>query len=588
LIRDGADVDFVDMSDGFTALHHAVLSGFEDTVEELIVAGADINAVSLLSFSPLSLAALKARSNIVEQLLSRRASILVKEYGSSPLLHMACCSGDRSLVHSLLQKETVQQQLDLKSHIQLRKVAEFEVMPHAGEVFDGFLRPLHVASFFGRTEVVKYLLDMRNNVDETFEVTFEDTIETHGRKRFVKESKWTALMAAARNGHADTVCTLLARGGDPECETSSAETDFNSETALTMAATKGHSSCLLQLARWYKKHALSLDMLARTSAIHAAALAGQVECTRILLDHGSNVDHRGLEGFTPVIYAAHGGRLAVIELLARRRADLNAKADHGHSALMCASHSGHKESIQTLVRLGADVTLRNNTGESACHIAAKSGQCQCITRLVSAGADVNAVDAYGDTPLIMAAFNGHMLSIQTLQNLGASMSRRNKVGWSAAHFAARYGNSGCIETLAEYGTSLSDVSYGNETTPLILAAQHCHLDCVKSILRYAPDAHLFADADRGATAMHYAAWQGSTECVRYLVHHGDNINRLTYQGETPLDWLINLNPDLDAESKSEPVAALEQMGAKSRIMSAHNTRGETFDPRKGRIRHFWK
>lgn len=90
LIRDGADVDFVNGSDGFTALHHAVLSGFEDTVEELIVSGADINAVSLLSFSPLSLAALKARSNIVEQLLNRRASLLVKEHGSSPLLHMAC------------------------------------------------------------------------------------------------------------------------------------------------------------------------------------------------------------------------------------------------------------------------------------------------------------------------------------------------------------------------------------------------------------------------------------------------------------------------------------------------------------------
>ena len=141
-------MDFVDSRDGFTALHHAVLSGFEDTVEELIVAGADINAISLLSFTPLSLAALKARSNIVEQLLSRRTSILVKEHGSSPLLHMACCSGDLSLVQALLQKEAVRQQLDLKAHVQLRKVAEFQVMPHAGEVFDGFLRPLHVASFF--------------------------------------------------------------------------------------------------------------------------------------------------------------------------------------------------------------------------------------------------------------------------------------------------------------------------------------------------------------------------------------------------------------------------------------------------------
>ena len=300
---------------------------------------------------------------------------------------------------------------------------------------------------------MEHLLNMRNNVDETFEVTFEDTIETHGRQRFVKESGWTALMVAARNGHADTICTLLARGGDPECETSSAETDFDSETALTMAAIKGHSSWFLPF--------------------------------------------------------------------------------------------------------------------------------------VNAGADVNAVGGDGSTPLIMAAWNGHMLSVQTLLNLGASVSRCNKDGWTAAHYAARYGYSACIEALAKHGASLWDLSYDFLSTPLIIASIYCHPGCVKYILRYAPDAHLYAQAKSGATAIHYAAGEGSAECVRYLVHHGDNINKLTNQGNTPLDCLISLNPDLDAESKRESVTALEQMGAKRGSVLAHNTRGEASDTHKGRKRYFW-
>lgn len=226
-------------------------------------------------------------------------------------------------MQTLLQKEVVRQQLDLKSHIQLKKVAEFEMMPHAGEVVDGYLRALHVASFFGRTEVVEYLLDMRDGVDDTFEVTFE---ETHRRQRLLQESKWTALMAAARNGHAAVVSTLLARGGDPKGETCSTEADFEPETALTMAICKGHASCLLHLVRWYDKQQLPLETSERAGALYTAAFEGHVECTRILLDHGSNVNHRDEHGDTPIMDAASNGHSGLVELLSQYNADLNAKS----------------------------------------------------------------------------------------------------------------------------------------------------------------------------------------------------------------------------------------------------------------------
>jgi ankyrin repeat protein len=45
LIRFGVDIDFSD-NDGFIALYHAVLSGFEDCVQELINWGSDVNAMT--------------------------------------------------------------------------------------------------------------------------------------------------------------------------------------------------------------------------------------------------------------------------------------------------------------------------------------------------------------------------------------------------------------------------------------------------------------------------------------------------------------------------------------------------------------
>ena len=78
---------------GLTALHHAVLSGFEDVVDELISAGADVNAVSLDGATAICFAAVKGRRNIFKTLLERRAKpIAGKDFGS--IVHAACCGGD--------------------------------------------------------------------------------------------------------------------------------------------------------------------------------------------------------------------------------------------------------------------------------------------------------------------------------------------------------------------------------------------------------------------------------------------------------------------------------------------------------------
>jgi ankyrin repeat protein len=71
LLRLGADVDFADDS-GFTALHHAVSSGFEDCVQELIGKGADINALASCGVA-LNIAADKRRNHVADILLRARA-----------------------------------------------------------------------------------------------------------------------------------------------------------------------------------------------------------------------------------------------------------------------------------------------------------------------------------------------------------------------------------------------------------------------------------------------------------------------------------------------------------------------------------
>jgi ankyrin repeat protein len=71
LLRLGIEIDFSD-GDGFAALHHAVLSGFEDCVKELINWGLDVNAMTQHGV-PLNLAAQKERVHVISILVAARA-----------------------------------------------------------------------------------------------------------------------------------------------------------------------------------------------------------------------------------------------------------------------------------------------------------------------------------------------------------------------------------------------------------------------------------------------------------------------------------------------------------------------------------
>lgn len=88
LLHLGADVDHYD-DVGFGALHHAVLSGFEDVVRVLLEAGADINARNLHFGTPLCLASLKGRENVMNLLLEYRANIHLSGGECGTPLHCA-------------------------------------------------------------------------------------------------------------------------------------------------------------------------------------------------------------------------------------------------------------------------------------------------------------------------------------------------------------------------------------------------------------------------------------------------------------------------------------------------------------------
>ena len=129
-------------------------------------------------------------------------------------------------------------------------------------------------------------------------------------------SSYTALQAAAEEGHLEVVGRLLADGADVN-----AAAGGDSYTALQQAARHGHLEMVDRLLAW-----------------------------------GASVNVAG-DGYVSLWGAARGGHLKVVERLLAKGADANVGIDdHHQTALEVAAEGGYLEVVDRLLTAGADNT----------------------------------------------------------------------------------------------------------------------------------------------------------------------------------------------------------------------------------------
>ena len=99
--------------------------------------------------------------------------------------------------------------------------------------------------------------------------------------------------------------------------------------------------------------------------LHRAALAGQYEEVRRLVERGADVNIKTKFGWTAVMLAAWGGHGDIVEYLHQAgAADINIKAKGGYTAVMVAAYSGHGDIVQYLHAAGADINIGNIYGST--------------------------------------------------------------------------------------------------------------------------------------------------------------------------------------------------------------------------------
>ena len=96
-------------------------------------------------------------------------------------------------------------------------------------------------------------------------------------------------------------------------------------------------------------------------------------------------------GHTALMRAALDGDTETVRDLIDQGADINRKDDNGRTALMFAVTNMHYETMKVLLEHGADVQARSNEGGTALMAAAGiAGDLRMVQALLDKGADVHA------------------------------------------------------------------------------------------------------------------------------------------------------------------------------------------------------
>ena len=336
-----------------TALHHAVLSGFEDTVQTLLQAGSDLNAESSKYGTPLCLAATKARNNIITLLLNNRAKLHTPDGPVGSALHCAAISGDTSTVKLLVENGC---DPNVTSAIWLpRNVAPPHLAFNHGNIaaahqsrslkFYTLCQPLHLATRSNELMVVSYLLDQGAVIDgEEYTSNGPGTPRVKGR---------TPLAIAAECGFIEILTSLLDRGSDVNLK------DHRNMSALMLAARGGDYDCIQQLIQ----HKARIDEQEDNgeTALMKAVQSTQIRCVKALITAGANLNIKNEAGQTAMHQAAKTTRSEIATTLLKVGADPNVKDGNGLTPLDIAIEQKAYESAHELARYRSQCDPSSNS-----------------------------------------------------------------------------------------------------------------------------------------------------------------------------------------------------------------------------------
>ncbi|KAL8939033.1 MAG: hypothetical protein Q9216_003582 [Gyalolechia sp. 2 TL-2023] len=315
-------------------------------------------------------------------------------------------------------------------------------------------------------------------------------------------------------------------------------------------------------ALWYAEGpaVASWDVKSGVLGLHLAAYFGLTHVTARLLRAGADIDARDSLATTPLMYAAAGGHVSVVQQLIREGADPNLICGRGTSSLHRAIVSNDVGVARTLLnhpdiavnlldssrnnqtplmiaaslrriqiipvlihKPGLDVNFQFDDSQStALHLAAASGDSK-TTRLILSHPeiDVNKKSRWSP-PLTNAASGGYFLVVEALLDHGADPELQegaDEASGTALNRAIDYGHAEIVRLLLERGANPRVLDTYNRTI-IHSAAVNGQTDILRILFEENVDVDINAQGTNGRTAMHDATYFNYCSTIKVLFENG--------------------------------------------------------------------
>jgi len=164
-----------------------------------------------------------------------------------------------------------------------------------------------------------------------------------------------------------------------------------------------------------------------TVLLIASSFKDYEDVVSFLISRGADINFRGKDGRTPLIWAA-GNSLESSKMLLENGADINAKGNDGMNAFIQSTFGILSKKVSTdvmdfLLENGADVNSalisKNAAGWTALHFAAINGDTELVEYLILQGAKVNHTSDEGSTALSLAKQEKYEALVSLLKKHGA-------------------------------------------------------------------------------------------------------------------------------------------------------------------------
>ena len=238
--------------------------------------------------------------------------------------------------------------------------------------------------------------------------------------------------------------------------------------------------------------------------------------------------------------------------------DVNSRGPDGSTQLLWAVHRGDLVAVKRLIGAHADVSLANNYGATPMSEAAMVGNTELLSALLKAGADVNSPNSEGQTALMLVARTGHVDAAKLLLEHGAQVDAREQWGeQTALIWAAAQSQPQMVKFLLQHRADPNarsitrdwqrrvtaegrpkDMNRGG-LTPLLYAARESCIACAKNLLAAHADINL-PDPD-GTTPLVMALLNFHWDFAKFLISAGADVNQWNFYGESALYVAVDLN-----------------------------------------------